>query len=133
MAEEQQKLTEKDNKEEKEVKKEDFKQEAKETEEKAETKNENNDKENKEVSEPSKENKEADSKIVKGIVGLVLNLMFPGVGTMVIGRIGRGILQLILYIIGLITSIFIVGVFIIMAVWVWAVIDSVVYLVKNNV
>jgi len=128
MTEEQQKLAEKSNTE---NEKKEVEQKTNKTEEKVEAKTENNN-ENKEFSEPSKENKEEDSKIVKGIIGLVLNLMFPGVGTMVIGRVGRGILQLVLYIIGLITSIFVVGVFIIMAVWVWAVIDSIVYLVKNN-
>ena len=37
-------------------------------------------------------------------IGVIVNIFFPGVGSMIVGRIGTGIAQLILYVIGALLS-----------------------------
>ncbi len=66
--------------------------------------------------------------LTKNILGLILNLFFPGVGSLVSGRINTGIIQLVLWILGLLASLTlfgaIIGVPMIFAAWLWAVIES---------
>lgn len=56
------------------------------------------------------------------ILAIVLNVLFPGVGTLVLGRIGLGLFQLLLLFVGTILSVFVVGFFVIFVVWVWAIV-----------
>jgi len=53
-------------------------------------------------------------------MGLVLNLIFPGVGSIVAGKTGEGIAQLVLFIIGLPLCFVLIGIPLCVAVWGWA-------------
>jgi len=53
-------------------------------------------------------------------MGLVLNLVMPGVGSIVAGKTAEGIAQLVLFIIGLPLCFLIIGVPLCVTVWAWA-------------
>jgi TM2 domain-containing membrane protein YozV len=53
-------------------------------------------------------------------MGLVLNLVMPGVGSIVAGRTGEGIAQLVLFIVGLPLCFLLIGIPLCVAVWGWA-------------
>lgn len=59
-------------------------------------------------------------------LAIILNIFFPGVGSLVIGKVGQGISQIILYILGIIFSITVVGVIIgvplCIGAWIWGLI-----------
>jgi TM2 domain-containing membrane protein YozV len=59
------------------------------------------------------------------VTALVLNLFLPGVGSLVGGRTGAGVGQLLLFLIGLPLSFFLVGIPIVAAAWIWAVITGI--------
>jgi len=60
------------------------------------------------------------------IVCLLLNiLVFPGLGTVVGGRVSEGILQIILLIIGIALSFFLIGIPLVILVWVWGLITGI--------
>ena len=59
---------------------------------------------------------------VKGtwkIGAFVANFILPGVGTFLLGRIGTGIIQLCLMLVGVLTLPFGFGIFILLGTWVW--------------
>lgn len=62
-------------------------------------------------------------------VGIIVNIFFPGVGSILIGKVGQGITQIILYILGIIFSMTVVGVIIgiplCIGVWIWGIITAV--------
>jgi TM2 domain-containing membrane protein YozV len=62
------------------------------------------------------------------VVGILVNLFFPGIGTLIVGKIGQGITQLVLYIIGLVmifTVIFsIFGIPLCLSMWVWSLVSA---------
>lgn len=62
-------------------------------------------------------------------LGIVANIFFPGVGSIIIGKFGQGIVQIILYILGIIFSMTMVGVIIglplCIGVWIWGVVTAV--------
>lgn len=71
-------------------------------------------------------------KISRGIaiVGLILNiLILPGLGSLIGGRIGLGIIQLIFSLIGFALSLTIIGIVIgiplIVAMWIWALVTGI--------
>lgn len=55
---------------------------------------------------------------------LLINGIFPGLGTIIHGERKRGKIQLALFIFGLITAVFLIGLLILLVVWVWALIDG---------
>lgn len=63
------------------------------------------------------------------IVALIANIILPGVGTLIVGKVGSGIFQLVLFGMGvLLTFTFIgaiVGVPLCIAVWVWGLVSVV--------
>jgi hypothetical protein len=74
-----------------------------------------------------KKNKKVDKSMNSksmAVIGLIVNLIAPGLGTIIIGRYDIGSVQLILYIIGLFFSITkigsIIGIPLIVAMWLWA-------------
>jgi len=62
------------------------------------------------------------------VVAIIVNLFFPGVGSFFVGKVGQGIAQLILYIIGLVlifTGILaIVGIPLCIGVWIWGLVTA---------
>jgi hypothetical protein len=42
--------------------------------------------------------------ITTRLSGIIINIFFPAIGTLVVGKIGQGIIQLILFIIGILLN-----------------------------
>ncbi len=62
------------------------------------------------------------------VLGVIVNIFFPGIGTMIVGKIGTGIVQLILSVIAWVLMFTVVG-FVIGAplafiIWVWAIVSA---------
>lgn len=61
-------------------------------------------------------------------LAVIVNVFLPGVGTLIVGKIGSGIFQIILYLVGLTVSLtgvgVIVGLPIMLAVWIWAIVSA---------
>lgn len=58
-------------------------------------------------------------------MSLLLNLVFPGAGSLHGGRVGEGTIQLLLFLVGLATAVFLIGLIIIPGVWAWSLVTSV--------
>lgn len=59
------------------------------------------------------------------VLGLVLNLFFPGVGSLVVGATPAGIVQLILFVLSFPLDLILIGFPLLLAVWIWALIVSI--------
>ena len=61
-------------------------------------------------------------------LAIILNVFFPGVGTLVAKKIWQGITQIILGIVGIVLTVTMVGAIIglplLLAVWIWAIISA---------
>jgi TM2 domain-containing membrane protein YozV len=62
------------------------------------------------------------------VVGVLVNLFFPGIGTMIVGKVGQGILQLCLYLLGVFLTFTgigaMIGIPICIIVWIWALVSA---------
>ncbi len=62
------------------------------------------------------------------VLGVIVNIFVPGIGTMIVGKIGQGIAQLLLYIVGWIFCFTVVGAIIgvplCIGVWIWAIVSA---------
>jgi TM2 domain-containing membrane protein YozV len=63
------------------------------------------------------------------IAGLIVNLCFPGVGSLIAGKTKEGVLQLIFYIVAFICDITLIGLLVGIplgiAMWVWALVTGI--------
>jgi TM2 domain-containing membrane protein YozV len=60
------------------------------------------------------------------IVGLVVNvLLMPGLGTVIAGDTTTGVKQIILFLIGVLLSLVLIGIPLVIAAWIWALISSI--------
>lgn len=60
------------------------------------------------------------------IVALLLNiLLLPGLGSIVGGRVSTGLVQLILFIVGIPLSYVLIGIPLVIAVWIWALVTGI--------
>ena len=57
-------------------------------------------------------------------IALLLSFFIPGLGSMVNGRVGIGALILGLYILGYILILVFVGIFVVIGVWIWGMVDA---------
>jgi TM2 domain-containing membrane protein YozV len=57
-------------------------------------------------------------------IGVLLSFFIPGLGSMVNGSAGRGVLILVLYIVGWVLSFFLIGIPILIGAWIWALVDG---------
>ncbi len=61
-------------------------------------------------------------------LAVILNIFFPGVGSLVLGKVGQGIAQLILYILGVVLSFTVIGAIIgvplCIAMWIWGIVTA---------
>jgi hypothetical protein len=61
-------------------------------------------------------------------LAIILNVFFPGVGTLVAKKIWQGITQLVLGIVGIVLTVTMIGAIIglplLLAVWIWAIISA---------
>ena len=64
-------------------------------------------------------------KKTEAIVGLILNLVIPGVGSLIMKQTKVGIWQLVIYIVGVVTSWIFVGLPLMLGAWIWALITSI--------
>ena len=62
------------------------------------------------------------------VAGIIVNVFFPGIGSMIIGKAGAGIMQLLMYIIGLVLVFTLIGAIIgyplMIAAWIWGVVTA---------
>jgi TM2 domain-containing membrane protein YozV len=62
------------------------------------------------------------------VLGVIVNIFFPGIGSLIVGKIGIGIIQFLLYGFGALLSITgigaIIGVPICIVVWIWAIVTA---------
>ena len=74
---------------------------------------------------------EANKKVSSGlaIVCLILNLILPGLGTIIGKRTVEGIIQLVLYVISIPLCFVVIGFPLAIGVWIWAVIDSILIII----
>ena len=69
-----------------------------------------------------------------GVLVLLLNFFFPGVGTIVAGSPGRGVTQILLYfLVGVPLALIVIGWFVILAIWIWALVDAVNYMNRGYI
>ncbi len=62
----------------------------------------------------------------RAIIGLLLNvLIWPGLGTIVGGETGKGVAQIILFLIGIPLMFVIIGIPLVIGVWIWALVSSI--------
>jgi TM2 domain-containing membrane protein YozV len=61
-------------------------------------------------------------------LAIIINIFFPGIGTLIVGKIGEGVAQLILFIVGVILSATVIlsfiGIPLILAMWVWSIVSA---------
>ena len=57
-------------------------------------------------------------------ISLIVSFFIPGVGSMINGDVGIGVGILVLWIVGIFTAFFIVGIFLILGAWIWGMIDA---------
>jgi TM2 domain-containing membrane protein YozV len=58
------------------------------------------------------------------VLYLILSFLLPGLGTMVLGNVGKGVGILGLYIAGIVLSIFLIGIPLAIGAWVWGMVDA---------
>jgi len=62
------------------------------------------------------------------VLAVIINIFLPGVGTLIVGKIGQGIAQIVLYVIGMLfifTGIgIVIGWPICFVVWIWAIVSA---------
>lgn len=61
------------------------------------------------------------------VIAIIINIFFPGVGTLIVGKIGTGVTQIILTIIAVIMNLTavltIIGIPLAIGVWIWALVS----------
>lgn len=68
---------------------------------------------------------------VFAIVGIIINaFLLPGLGTIIAGQVRTGIWQIILFFIGVLLAILLIGIPLIIGAWVWSIITTVLILRK---
>lgn len=68
----------------------------------------------------------------KNIVGLLINLVIPGIGTIIWGDTNKGIIQLVLFLVGVFLSCIIIGIPLAFGAWVWALVKGIQRLSKQK-
>ncbi|MEM2956281.1 MAG: hypothetical protein QW041_01770 [Candidatus Pacearchaeota archaeon] len=83
-----------------------------------------------------KKQKRKDDEKTTIIIGLIVNLFLPGLGTIIFGKYDIGIIQLVLSLVGFFISITTIGVIIgiplIIGMWIWALVTGIIVLKKNK-
>ena len=57
-------------------------------------------------------------------VSLIVSFFIPGVGSMINGDVAIGVAILATWIVGVLTTVFFVGVFLILGAWIWGMVDG---------
>ena len=59
------------------------------------------------------------------ITALVLNLIIPGVGSLVAGRTSQGVVQLVLWVVSFPLMVVLIGFPMLLAVWIWSLVSGI--------
>ncbi len=59
-------------------------------------------------------------------LGALISFFIPGLGSIINGSVGTGVLILVIWIVGLATTIILVGFYIILVAWIWGLVDGVI-------
>jgi len=57
-------------------------------------------------------------------IGLLVSFFIPGLGSMMNGKVGRGVTILLVYIVGVFLSLVIIGIPIAIGAWIWGMVDG---------
>ena len=57
-------------------------------------------------------------------LGVILSFFIPGLGSMVNGDVSRGVIILVIYVVGWILSFFLIGIPIAVGAWIWGMVDG---------
>lgn len=57
-------------------------------------------------------------------VSLIVSFFIPGVGSMINGDVGTGIAILLLYIVGWVLAVFLIGIPLAIGAWIWGLVDA---------
>jgi TM2 domain-containing membrane protein YozV len=57
-------------------------------------------------------------------LGVILSFFVPGLGSIVNGSTGRGVTILVVYVVGWILALFIIGIPILIGAWIWGLVDG---------
>jgi TM2 domain-containing membrane protein YozV len=57
-------------------------------------------------------------------VSLIVSFFIPGVGSMINGDVGTGIAILLLYAVGIVLAVFLIGIPLAIGAWIWGLIDA---------
>ncbi|OIO41997.1 hypothetical protein AUJ63_04400 [Candidatus Pacearchaeota archaeon CG1_02_35_32] len=66
------------------------------------------------------------------IISLILNIIVPGLGSIIGGKTKQGIWQVILLVIGTILSVIGIGIFMILIAWIWALVSGIHLIMDAN-
>ncbi len=66
------------------------------------------------------------------VIAVIANLVFPGVGTLIVGKTGSGVAQLLLFVIGSALTFTLIGAIIGIPMWIGAWIWGLVSVLKNS-
>jgi TM2 domain-containing membrane protein YozV len=66
------------------------------------------------------------------VLALIVNLFFPGLGSLIAGETGAGTGQLVLFIVGFPMMFFFVGWLMIPAAWIWALVTGIQLIVRSS-
>lgn len=69
--------------------------------------------------------KSTSKKQARAIAGLVVNLFIPGLGSLIGGKTREGILQLVISIISIPLFLVLIGIPLLAAMWIWALVTSI--------
>jgi TM2 domain-containing membrane protein YozV len=62
------------------------------------------------------------------VLGVIINIFFPGIGSLIVGKVGTGIAQFLLYGFGALLTLTgilaIIGIPICIATWIWAIVTA---------
>ena len=57
-------------------------------------------------------------------ISLIVSFFLPGVGSMINGNTNRGILILVLYVVGVLSAVLLIGVPLAIGAWIWGLVDA---------
>jgi len=84
---------------------------------------------------PRSDSSNTSSKKALAIVGLIVNLFWPGLGTIIGGNVGIGLIQMAFHLFGVFCILTIIGAIIgvplVVTMWVWALISSIIQLSRS--
>ncbi len=68
----------------------------------------------------------------KNIVGLIVNLFIPGIGTIIWGDVKTGVIQLVLGVLAIPLCALLIGFVTIPGIWIWALVQGIQRLTKKS-